>query len=501
MKSFFISCGLVLVASSAFAQLPNGSIAPDFTATDINGIEHNLYSYLDSGYAVILDFSAAWCGPCWDYHEEGVLKTLHEVFGPDSLNQIRVLFLESEDSNSLDQLNGVNAGNTYATATEGDWVTGTPYPIIDNAGTIAEEYSVPGFPTILTVCPNRILTVSGQASVQAHADIFQQSACQYTSLSNDVYLLGYAGQLSTCGENPAALAVRMMNNGLDTLTAATVEVSKLLPFNATEVIGTVDWQGELGTYDFTTVSLMDVVIDGSTTYVFDVVTEDDNMANNSTSGYVRASEEVTNNLKITLKTDGAPEELGWELLSEDGNEVASALPGTENLEDTTEYSWHVTLPTLGCYRLNLIDAGGDGLLNLATSMDEVGFLEVNSMDGEVVVDQDLFYQELDAFSEVAFDLNAVEITSVDVLQAQMQATLYPNPSSSTVFLDLNLAQRSRVQVVMRNVAGQIVMTSDLGIMSSGNHQHVLGVENMASGTYMVEVQTGQHRQSLILLRQ
>ena len=95
----------------------------------------------------------------------------------------------------------------------------------------------------------------------------------------------------------------------------------------------------------------------------------------------------------------------------------------------------------------------------------------------------------------------MEITSVDVLQAQMQATLYPNPSSSTVFLDLNLAQRSRVQVVMRNVAGQIVMTSDLGIMSSGNHQHVLGVENMASGTYMVEVQTGQHRQSLILLRQ
>ena len=103
--------------------------------------------------------------------------------------------------------------------------------------------------------------------------------------------------------------IRMMNNGLDTLTSATIEVSKLLPFNATEVIGTVDWEGELGTYDFTTVSLMDVIMDGSTTYVFNVVTEDDNMANNSTSGYVRASEEVTNNLRITLKTDGAPEQL------------------------------------------------------------------------------------------------------------------------------------------------------------------------------------------------
>ena len=123
------------------------------------------------------------------------------------------------------------------------------------------------------------------------------------------------------------------------------------------------------------------------------------------------------------------------------------------------------------------------------------------MDGEVVVDQDLFYQELDAFSEVAFDLHAVEITSVDVLQAQTHATLYPNPSSSTVVLDLNLAQRSRVQVVIRNVAGQIVMTSDLGTVSSGNHQHVLDVDHMASGTYMVEVQTGQHRQTVILLCQ
>ena len=30
-----------------FGQLPDGSIAPDFTATDINGTTHNLQSYLD----------------------------------------------------------------------------------------------------------------------------------------------------------------------------------------------------------------------------------------------------------------------------------------------------------------------------------------------------------------------------------------------------------------------------------------------------------------------
>ena len=63
-------------------------------------------------------------------------------------------------------------------------------------------------------------------------------------------------------------------------------------------------------------------------------------------------------------------------------------------------------------------------------MDGVGFLEVNSMDGDLVVDH-LFYQELDPFSEVSFDLHAVEVTSVEVLTAQTHATLYPNPSLSS----------------------------------------------------------------------
>ena len=53
------------------AQLPDGSIAPDFTATDINGVEHNLYSYLDSGYSVILCFDATWNLPGWSYFGTG----------------------------------------------------------------------------------------------------------------------------------------------------------------------------------------------------------------------------------------------------------------------------------------------------------------------------------------------------------------------------------------------------------------------------------------------
>ena len=43
---------VLTISSTALAQLPSVSIAPDFTATDINGEEWNLYDLLDEGNVV-----------------------------------------------------------------------------------------------------------------------------------------------------------------------------------------------------------------------------------------------------------------------------------------------------------------------------------------------------------------------------------------------------------------------------------------------------------------
>ena len=44
MKHIYALIAALMVGTASFAQLPDGSIAPDFTATDINGVEHNLYT-------------------------------------------------------------------------------------------------------------------------------------------------------------------------------------------------------------------------------------------------------------------------------------------------------------------------------------------------------------------------------------------------------------------------------------------------------------------------
>ena len=135
MKQLSLVLMLGAISVGSLAQLPDGSISPDFMATDINGVDHHLYSYLDSGYQVILDFSATWCPPCWDYHESGVLESLYDLYGPEGTNELRVFYIEGDDSTTLDDLNGT--GNN----TQGDWVSGTSYPIIDNAGDIFDDFA------------------------------------------------------------------------------------------------------------------------------------------------------------------------------------------------------------------------------------------------------------------------------------------------------------------------------------------------------------------------
>ncbi len=148
MKKLLLLLSFIVVGSTiALAQIPNGSIAPNFTVTDVNGGSHTLYDLLDEGKTVYLDVFATWCVPCWNYHNTHALKDIWDQYGPDGTNEAYVISIEGDASTSV---SCIWNDPSCVGGTTGDWTDGTPYPIADYPA-IMGLYQVSYYPTIFMV--------------------------------------------------------------------------------------------------------------------------------------------------------------------------------------------------------------------------------------------------------------------------------------------------------------------------------------------------------------
>ncbi|MBN2662008.1 MAG: AhpC/TSA family protein [Bacteroidales bacterium] len=67
-KFFFIICVFVVSGFSAFSQqLPNGSVAPNFKAVDVNGDTVELYKIIKHQIVVLTFYRGQWCPYCNKY--------------------------------------------------------------------------------------------------------------------------------------------------------------------------------------------------------------------------------------------------------------------------------------------------------------------------------------------------------------------------------------------------------------------------------------------------
>jgi PKD repeat protein len=180
MKRILLIVVSVLVAATMFAQsaakseiqsldmnarvergtrdATNWGTFTNFTATDMNGVEHNIQSYLDQGKYVAIDFFCAWCPPCWQYHQSGIFENLYETYGQGGSGEFVVLLVEDETTNTAAQITGTSTNQQHSGYSQGDFTNnGTnPVPIIDATTPLSGHVSLyEGYvPSIYLICPS-----------------------------------------------------------------------------------------------------------------------------------------------------------------------------------------------------------------------------------------------------------------------------------------------------------------------------------------------------------
>jgi hypothetical protein len=484
MKHLYTVLCALFITTSAMAQLPDGSVAPDFTATDIDGVEWNLYELLDAGTTVIIDFYATWCGPCWSYRATGALDDVWEELGPDGTGEVMIFTMESDDTTTAEDLAGTGS------ATTGDWITGTPFPMFDDCGNIFDLYENTYYPTIYTICPNHILTESGQADAAGHIAVATAASCAAASEPTDAAVLSYTGETVACAGSPTAISVELMNMGTEPLTACTIE---LVYNGATEL--SYNWTGNLDTYGVTDIQVGSHEFSSATSFeVRAVAGGDANATNNAVMSAVELATPSTSLIYVHILTDGWGEETSWSITDGGGTVYGSVSEGT--YANQTAYEEYVSVPSNGCYFFTIGDSYGDGLYGEQWGSTN-GFCNVASVNADLTYSSWLYAYDGDYNFEqenVAADVNTV--VNVEGLQAETSFAVYPNPVSDVAFLELNMGQAADVNMTVLNLLGQTVMTENLGNVAAGQRRVELNFTNLQSGVYLVSLDMGASTQTL-----
>ena len=366
----FLLTFLLLSGINNFAQwLEPGEVAPDFTATDLDGNTWHLQEILDSGKSVLLMFGSAENSTVGDMMTNNTLLTNYNTYGPNGSDDVVMLFIESNPNNLTSDIYG--PPGTGVT----DLAAISPCPIIDGDQTLLDNYTsniawgTDYHEYFVVICSVGIVRDYYQLTQPSFAFTDATDDCGDMYPGYDLYVF-LTGNTSYCDQS--ALNLGFVNTGTVPSEAATASL---------EVNGTYyyyDIPAGLLPMEFYYITLTDFILEGIQLGTLTLTSPDGNPANNTSSHNILSAFETSTHLKLhfTAPSGGnfhlhgtfpyAPPN-AWDLYSPAGN--------------VTEYVQNIYFNEIGCqwftydiysvtndYALDVYSIAADGAETLLTTI-------------------------------------------------------------------------------------------------------------------------------------
>lgn len=488
MKKVLLTALYIATALTAQAQIADGSDAPDFTVTDLNGNTHSLSAYLAEGKTVIMDISATWCSPCWSFHHSGTFEELYYTYGQGGSGEVVMLFVEGDANTPLECLYGISDNNL----TWGNWTEHSSFPII-NSSELYSLYEMNYFPTFFRICPDGKVNEIEQPDngIQGmDVEFFKNNVSNNCSTISGLQRNAkpVIADIKVCGESTVSPEITIYDYGTEPVSTATVEIRQ-----GATVLATKEFSGSiamLGAADIT----FDPFEIGPGTAFEAVVTAINgetpmNTTTAATSFVVEETGVSNNNITVKVYTDLYPGEISWAIKNSVGETVASGgpyQPGTDDNNgmggpdsDTTKEHAVILPEGNDCYTVELYDEYGDGWI---VGEAHHGF-EILS-GGEIIFEVEDMAFGSSLLLPYAFKSNGMlDNPAFDTANFAM----YPNPT--TGILHFRLTEPADITII--DLTGKVVHTA-AGMDNGGT----MDLSALQKGIYVARVKTSGAQKTL-----
>tara|TARA_B100001758_G_C18395856_1_gene605859 strand:+ start:396 stop:1682 length:1287 start_codon:yes stop_codon:yes gene_type:complete len=390
--------------------LINKCQAQTWTATDMNGVSYDLSNYTNK--ATLVDISAHWCGPCWSWHTSGVMEELYHDFGPDGTDEFMVFFIDGDAGSSVSLLNG-------GSGSQGNWVIGTPYPLIGPNGqgsSVASNYNFPGYPTLFLHCGTGIAPEIQRNEKWVFWNEVVNCSQSFQWQNDDATLLLHHGmKICTDGNEPD---VEIYNaSAYVNLNSATLELRD----PSGTLVHTQQWQGNLQPFNHTTTTI-NYLITTPGTWTANIV-----LPNGVTDTRPNGDEEnieviapltnVHTDITVNIVTDAYGSETTWSI-SDDFTTYMNGGPYNDLTSPGTTQQTPVTgtIPPNTCVTFKIEDSYGDGM-NAGYG---AGYYTVTDGLGNIVIQGGTFTTEEEIkFETDNFSVGITEINNIKEKQGKI----------------------------------------------------------------------------------